>query len=178
MDNGGFPDLSGVIGNLLSNPEALSGVIGAVAGLKNAGLFEGLSSFSPDAPTPNGSEKTGGREEPQKESDEPVLSYRQGQGAYTEEDGMNASKSPKTQSLPPSLFPSIGGQSGSYFPPPASGFGGRREPDRRRDLLLALRPYLCAERQERLDGILKILGLLEMARHLGLGLGGEQEGSR
>ena len=191
MDNGGFPDLSGVIGGLLSNPEALQGVIGAVAGLKNAGLFQGISPFSPDggeeAQAPLQSEARSEEREPPKApsglspSERTAGAYQGQSDAYTEPKEQSTAKSNAAPAFAfdEGAFSGSRGQRGrsdefalpSLFPP-------RRERDRRRDLLLALRPYLCSERQERLDGILKILGLLEMAKHLGLGFGGTQEGSK
>ncbi len=166
MDNGGFPDLSGMIGGILSNPEALKGLMSMAAGLKNTGIFDGLGTislekkqmqeeeYSPDGKTYTENKKDEGRGGYQHEPHE---------GAGTQsEDGQTTNRSA------PPLF---------ALPQPKKADG---EGDRRRDLLLALRPYLCKERRERLDGILKILGLLEMAKQLGTALnaGGEWEGSR
>lgn len=191
MDNGGFPDLSGVIGGLLSNPEALRGVIGAVAGLKNSGLFQGISPFSPDGV--EGAQASPQAENGSEERKPPAASsglspsemraeaYPGQSDAYTELNEQSTAESSASPAFAfdEGRFSCSRGQSGRsaefalppFLPP-------RREKDRRRDLLLALRPYLCSERQERLDGILKILGLLEMAKHLGLGFGGTQEGSK
>ena len=183
MDNGGFPDLSGMIGNLLSNPEVLQGAVQAVAGLKNAGLLNGLSSLLFDAPDENHDPNP----QPPLKKEEDASSFRtygaNGE-AYTKASAEQSPQLPRAHfdDAPFSFKEEARGQGA----PQRSGAGtlsflpaAKREPDRRRDLLMALRPYLCAERQERLDGILKIFYLLEAARQLGQGFsGGGQEGSR
>lgn len=49
--------------------------------------------------------------------------------------------------------------------------------DNERQLLLALRPYLSEARQEKIDFVLKILQLLELAGNLGLNFDTKTKGS-
>ena len=48
---------------------------------------------------------------------------------------------------------------------------------RRKQLLMALRPYMNAERQEKIDTMLRILQLLELASKLGFSIPGTKDSS-
>ena len=48
---------------------------------------------------------------------------------------------------------------------------------RRKQLLMALRPYMNAERQEKIDTMLRILQLLELASKSGFSIPGTKDSS-
>lgn len=168
MDNLGLPDLSGMIGNMLSDPETLKNILNVAAGLKSAGLFDGASSpfSSSNATKPPAPDGRG-------------QAYGQADGAYTEErnkdvpergDGGQGSSGVARDdpAAPPLHMPPY------PLPTPALPQGQGGEMDDRRRLLLALRPYLSRERQEKMDSILQIFAFLELARRFGGLFGGER----
>ena len=114
MDNAS-PDLSGVLGTILENPETLKSAMEIAAKLKSSGVADAFQTQSGE-------------------------SYETREGAYSEE---------RTAPVPVKE-------------------GAADERTKRRQLLGALRPYMSRERQERIDTILKVLQLLELAEQLGV----------
>ena len=130
-------DLSAAFEKLLSDPEMLTRAMETAEKLKGSGLLDGLLSGMGE-----------GKEKPS--AGTPAFTagaYRQADGAYSEESGRAA--------------------------PESALVGVSRNPDetlsarQRRELLTAMRPFLGRERRERVDGILKILQLLELVQKLG-----------
>ena len=113
MDNAA-PDLSGVLGKLLENPDTLKSAMEIAAKLKSAGVADALKTQSGE-------------------------SYGRSEEAYSEE----------KKSAPPAVAEAD-------------------ERAKRRQLLGALRPYMSRERQDRIDTVLKVLQLLELAEQLGV----------
>jgi hypothetical protein len=161
VDNLNLPDLSGLIGNMLSDPETLKNVLNVASGLKNAGVFSSLSRAPEE-------------KEPFEEA------YDKGEGAYTVKNGMSVKESPGEKSeesaqkgRPASFSKPPLAPLGLLSAPQKGGFEGSfaaKEKQCRRELLLALRPYLSKQRQEKLDSILQIFAFLELAESFG-GLG-------
>lgn len=140
------PDLSGVLGKLLENPEALKSAMAIASNLKKSGFLDGLTASESGTGEKN-NEKSGSEGQMVDRQLPPVLSgeYRNNENAYTEQK-----------------------DAGDRFSKRSSD-GGRRQSEsaHRKQLLMALRPYMSRERQERIDMILKILRLLELADQLG-----------
>ena len=166
MDNVGLPDLSGLIGNMLSDPETLKTVLNVASGLKNSGVLSKLGQTA--------SEKEEGREE----------SYGQGGKTYTVKKSTAVKEEDQKRGeelFPEGFFEQAGGRASASPLLPKSlseKKGDDRLPSdqqRRRELLLALRPYLSRDRQQRLDGILQIFAFLELAEGFGK-LGGFDRG--
>ncbi len=133
-----LPDLSAGIGKLLEDPEMLGKALSIATTLKKSGMLDGLFG--------------GGQIEASETSQEPTRkisqTYSAPPDAYTEED-----LSKDRPSLPDQR------QSADR------GWGENNR--RRKALLLALRPYMSEERQERIDTVLRILELLDLANKLG-----------
>ncbi len=138
------PDLSAAIGKLLENPEALKSAMEMASNLKKSGFFD---QFSANQKT--GEEKTEKKDEAEEQTSEKrnfpsfLGEYRKDENAYTEKN--NAENRTSTH----------------------GGDGYRAGSAQRKQLLMALRPYMSRERQERIDTVLKILRLLELAEQLG-----------
>lgn len=161
MSNHEGADLSGVLGKLLENPEALQSAMAIASSLKNSGALDGILNGSAEKSTlsdrpsenavrsndndPSGSST--GRSDSSAEATEQKeeLAYKAEKSTY------NKGASPALSPLSESKEGNKEGQSGQ-----------------RRQLLLALRPYMSRERQEKIDTILRILQLLELAGQLGL----------
>lgn len=157
----GVPDLSGMIGGMLSDPETLKNILNIASGLKNAGIF---------------SQKE--QEVKEDEKKEKISSYEDATTAYTEKNSsQRQEKAPRDWGVKEdtSDFKSSFSSSPLGLPP----FSGKQRKekgakDQRSALLLALRPYLSKDRQEKIDGILQIFAFLELAEEFGGVLGGDR----
>ena len=181
----GVPDLSGMLGSLLSNPEALGSVLNMASSLKKSGLLDGLMGSI------NGEEQEKGSASQPKEQ-----SYQAPNGAYNEQNNVQTAATPDSSGGARDAFETFGQQSHGVGSLPAVPLlsGGQaahaKEPlkegsfdkgkDQRSALLLALRPYLSKARQEKIDSMIKLLGLLDLAEQFGglLRQDGEREEGR
>ncbi len=138
--DGQTPDFSAMIGKLLENPDTLKNAFAMAENLKKSGLLDNF--LKDENPVALLSDK--GTEESQAHQNKEQGAYRQEKSAYTEE------KSEKNAQ------------------PQKDGTGkGKESAQRRKQLLFALRSYMSQERKERIDTVLKILNLIEIAEQLG-----------
>lgn len=135
--NAAMPDLSSLLGSLLSNPGALSGAINLLGGLLNG------------ESKPEETEDTAGAESA---TDVAVTAS----ASPTEDVPETASgEAVEDGSVTAGAFPKL--------PPPKPGRGCGR----RKHLLLALRPYLSPERCRMLDLLVRGSDLLDLFRSTG-----------
>ena len=141
------PDISGAISKLLEDPQALQRAMAIAESLKSSGILDGIMASGGPA------EEKSPKEEKISDSKTPVTLPQPFSDAYEQEGAAyNEINSREEQTL-----------SGQISLPQK----GQKEAEQRRQLLLALRPYMSRERQERIDHVLKIMRLLDLAGQLG-----------
>ena len=129
------PDLNAVIGNLLANPEALSGMMKVIGNLR----------------TPEGAQEKKASSEA-KEAE--VIENTEAKDAFSSVKPANINLS--------ALAPLLSG-TGALAPAPKGTHDGESDPmKRRRCLLEAIRPYLSPARCENLNLLLRILDVLSL----------------
>lgn len=151
MDKESIP--SDAVGRLLSDPEALRKALALAAELKNSGALDGI------LPKAGKNEGTASAE------------YGSGEDAYILEEKTDGERSGSGQRDGRSAGRNDGAErtnaaKRSEAPDADEGAGGNRRAQRA-ELLLAMKPYLSKERQEKVDLILRVLKLLETAEQLG-----------
>lgn len=167
----GVPDLSGMLGSLLSNPEALGSVLNMASSLKKSGLLDGLMGSI-----------SGEEQEKERGSAPKEQSYQAPDDAYNEKnntktaacsnafgdarDAFKPYEEPYGTTAPAAVPLLPGGQAEHVKKSFPEGTFDKGK-DQRRTLLLALRPYLSKARQEKIDSMIKLLGLLELAEQFG-----------
>lgn len=170
-------DLQGLLGGILSNPDALQKMLSVVSGLKESGALESLLPLLRGSITESENENGDSGEKKERLSENDAEGQNE-EGSGKAADGSSAlpllasllsdkrndggAASDKAQKEEHSKQNEKNGEKESD-----KEHTGNRYHDHRR-LLQALRPYLGAQRQERIDFILKLLQYMELAGKIGL----------
>ena len=134
----GNADFSSVLQKLLEDPDMLTRAMETAGKLKDSGLLDGLL-------------PSDGKTETPRDTEAPASSA---QGAYARRESAYIEDKSGKDRLP--------------VPGNAASDEEARKAKQRKELLSAVRPFMSRERQERIDGILKILQLLELMQQFGI----------
>ncbi len=142
------PDITSMLGSLLSDPQMLSNVIGMASTLKESGLFDTLLGNLGNTD----SEKDDEIIEERSNSDDSGISDRDDPDYTEDRDEKGNSNNDNNNS---------NNEENRKRSKPQGGFFERNSADRNRIALIsALKPYLSREKCEKADMLLTILGIL------------------
>lgn len=144
MNNG---DLNDMLGRVLQNPEALSGIMKLAQGLRNNGEQN-------SSPAPQQAQNSQQSQTPLRPRTSEGVPSAQGQGPSEDQDLQPSESTMDSPDVPVGNFRDIAGpQLSRLF----------NHDENRTRLLIALKPYLGKNRREKVDYIMSILQLMELA---------------